>query len=123
MYYKTYKGAEMKKIAGILLLAFSTQVFADQCAYITKEQAKRALRIAVEAEKVELFCEPCGETVPTLVPVVSSIGIRDVNYKGFWELQVNGKGVDLAYTFVDGLNLSKLAKCGSSKVSFSIKEY
>lgn len=110
----------MKSLLAGLVLLVSTTAFADQCAYISKTQAQRALKIALEAKSIATLCEPCGETAAKVLET-KSIGIHDVNYNGYWELQVNGKGMDLAYTFVNGLNLSKLAGCESQGVSSSIR--
>lgn len=110
----------MKKIVLIALASMmSLSVMADQCAYITKEQAKEALKIAIDANKVESLCEPCGETQAKELEV-KSIGISDVDYEGYWELQINGSGVDLAYTYVNGMNLAKLSACEATGVSETI---
>lgn len=93
---------------------------ADQCAYITKAQAEKALKAVLETTKVQTLCEPCGESKPQTL-AVKSIGIRDVNYQGYWELFANDKGLDLAYTYVNGLNLAKFAGCSANGVSLSIQ--
>ncbi len=112
----------MKVIISLVVLSFSFSVFADQCAYISKSQAKKALGMALKGRVIESLCEPCGQTEPEYIDV-KSIGIRDVNYDSFWELQVNGEGVDLAYTYIDGQNLSKLSDCPSQGVSPNLNKY
>lgn len=110
----------MKKIIMTIVLAMSATSFADQCAYITKSQAQKALKIVLEAEEISTLCEPCGEKYAESLNI-KSVGISDVNYNGLWHLLANGEELDLAYTFVNGLNLSKLVGCESSRVSSSIR--
>lgn len=114
-------GELMKQLLIILTMVLSTSAFADQCAYVSKAEAQKALTIVLDAEELQSFCEPCGELRATTT-VVKSIGISDVNYDNYWELQVNGVGVDLAYTYVNGVNLSKLVGCYSDGVSTSIRK-
>lgn len=106
-------------IAG--LLSLSSVAMADQCQYVTKDQAQKALKIALETSKVESLCEPCGEARPQKVDV-KSIGIQDVNSQGYWGLMINNQNVDLAYTYVNGLNLAKLAGCEAQDVSLSLQK-
>ncbi len=86
----------------VLLLSLSN-VMADQAAYITLEQSKEAVQLLEGTQQVRFFCAPCGETKSELVEVFS---IENVNtgYENYWEVQVNNKGIDLAYTYyhVDG---------------------
>lgn len=110
----------MKSLLTGLILVLSITAYADQCAYISKTQAQSALKVALEAKSIATLCEPCGETAAKVLET-KSIGIHNVDENGYWELQINGKGMDLAYTFVNGLNLSKLAGCESQGVSSSIR--
>lgn len=108
----------MKKIV-LLISAFSIfSAFADQCQLISKSEAKKALNLVVGSEKVELLCELCGEEAPKSVSV-QSIGIEKSGFGETWELKVNGKSADLAYTYVNGHNLAQIVGCevfGASSV-------
>jgi MYXO-CTERM domain-containing protein len=98
---------------------------ADQCAWISKQHAEDALALIDVGSPIVFFCEPCGETRPAEVQVTRAQTAR-VN-DGYWEVSVNGQGIDLAYTFVpngDGkwVNLSKMVDCPSSGVSCMLDE-
>jgi hypothetical protein len=111
------------KYTGLVLsvFAFAAQASADQCAYVTRDMAAQALRIVMDAGSVQTYCEPCGDRGATYVDV-KAVGMADVNYQGYWEMQINGRGVDLAYTFVNGMNLAAIVSCPTQGVSRSILE-
>jgi hypothetical protein len=72
--------------------------FADQAAWVTREEAVRALRILAEYESIKHFCAPCGDTKVTTEPI-RNIGMYRIKDEDYWEIKVNGKGVDLAYVY------------------------
>lgn len=105
-----------------LLITFPLAAFADQCAYITQEQAIDAVsRLSLEQD-IYFLCEPCGDTLPKVVEI-SDLSIGTVDYEDFWQVDVNGKGIDLAYTFIDSgiennlINLAAIANCSADLVS------
>ncbi|MGB1010591.1 MAG: hypothetical protein ACPGVP_12800 [Thiolinea sp.] len=111
-------------VAGLLLTATAAQ--ADQCQLIPVEQAAKALNHLKPASEFVNFCEPCGNKDFYTQPVqkVKSMQVSQDEVSGvtYWEISLNGKGIDLAYTFLrtaDGsyLNMSKLADCPSQSVS------
>ncbi len=110
----------MKLVLLLGIVSFSSVSMADQCAYVTKAQAKAALKMVLETTTLQTLCEPCGETAAKKV-TYKDVGVRDVKYQGYWELQVDGAGLDLAYTYVNGLNLAQLVGCPATRVSPSIK--
>lgn len=111
----------MKKIIlASLLTIFGTSAMADQCAFVTKPQAKKAIKLLLDAQSVQLLCEPCGDTKSQTVKI-ESVGIRKVD-KNLNEVMVNGAGIDLAYTFVYGFNLAQMAGCTTEDVSSSISK-
>jgi hypothetical protein len=95
---------------------------ADQCAYITKEQASKALSRLDLSQTIYFLCEPCGEIKPTLT-TIKSLTMETVGYQEYWQVKVNGKGIDLAYTFVEAgidnklLNLAAIANCNATGIS------
>jgi hypothetical protein len=101
---------------------------ADQCAWISAEQADRALKLLKQGTPYLLYCEPCGEKQPTHVGTVQTAEARVAGDAGqYKEVLVDGKEVDLAYTFVkvktadkEYQNLAKLAGCGCTGVSKSV---
>lgn len=111
----------MKKLMLVIgLLSISSVSMADQCSYVAKAQAKLALKMVLETTTLQTLCEPCGETIAKKV-AYKDVGVRDVNYQGYWQLHADGKGLDLAYTYVNGLNLAQLVGCTATGVSASLK--
>lgn len=112
----------MKKLAIIVLLALSAHAMADQCQIMSKAAAKRAeLLVKNNSEIVEL-CQPCGEKVrDAKVKVVRSSKLEGT------ELIINGKGADMAYTYIKVapnmyVNVAKVVGCPASDVSDSISK-
>lgn len=108
----------------ISLALLADTAHADQCAWIDKATAQKAQAIVLKASKFIEFCEPCNEVAPGTPQIAQSVEVTDAdsNYK---ELTINGKGVDLAYTFVKTdaghyRNLAALAGCPAEDVSPSL---
>ncbi len=110
-------------VATSLLLARAAH--ADQCAWNEDAHATKAKTILAKHPKVIEFCEPCGEKAPGEPYIASTVTI-DSPAAGYKEVSINGKPIDLAYTFVQVSstkykNLAKLAGCPASGVSASLK--
>ncbi len=117
-------------MAGVMALALSPlAVWADQCAYVSKVQANDAAHYLPVGGRFVPFCEPCGaKRFPVKHPQLAKTSVAHllpVSETGldqdYWELQVNGDGVDLAYIYVrqtDGsfINLAHLAGCPTTGV-------
>jgi uncharacterized protein (TIGR03382 family) len=75
---------------------------ADQCAWVSKAEAisgARALGATFGASMLE-YCEPCGDTDPTS-RIVKSVSFSWADEaRTFFEVKVNGEGIDMAYTYV-----------------------
>ncbi|MEA5535127.1 hypothetical protein [Crocosphaera sp. XPORK-15E] len=103
-------------------LLISHSAYADQCSYVEKEQALKAVSFLSLNQQIYLFCEPCGEKVPRSV-TIESVAAGTVGYQDFWQVSINGKGVDLAYTYVPSsleqkpINLAALSGCSAGDVS------
>ncbi len=95
---------------------------ADQCSYITKEQAIRAVSRLELNQTIYKLCEPCGEKNPQPMRI-ETLAIETVDYQDFWQVKVNNQGIDLAYVFIDSgvdgnfVNLAALSDCPATKVS------
>lgn len=95
---------------------------ADQCAWIEEKHAKAALAHLKEGSEWAELCEPCGETRAE-VHRVGRATAEPVDGGRYWEVQIDGRGVDLAYTYVhDGgdtgfTNLAKLVGCPATSVT------
>ncbi|MBW4665797.1 MAG: hypothetical protein KME01_16650 [Chroococcus sp. CMT-3BRIN-NPC107] len=109
-----------------LTLTLGSVVYADQCAYTSKQQAIAALSLLEEGQIIYELCEPCGDTVPKAVKI-NSVSAGTVGYESFWGVKVNNSNIDLAYTYIDDrnnknrkVNLANLASCPASDVSSTI---
>lgn len=84
----------------LLSISFVVPVFADQAAWVSRAEAARALEELASAESIKHFCAPCGDKA-VRTEMVESIGLFKVQGENYWEIRVNGKGVDLAYVYFE----------------------
>lgn len=101
----------MKKIILFALLtAFSKVSFADQLAYISKQQAEETVTYFEDKDikHVVLWCA-CCENDPKVKVTVSRIYYKYTGYEKYYEVHIVGKtsdgrsideGVDLAYVHI-----------------------
>ena len=81
---------------GVLLV--SSVVAADQAAWISKKDEDAGAALIVVGQELRGYCQPCGDSGYTARKVASvTVGQPDPKY---WEVRVNGQGVDLAYEYV-----------------------
>lgn len=98
---------------------------ADQCAWMTKDQAREATHFAEKGLKFVDLCEPCGDVLEKVsVSTIESASARQTADGVHEELMINGEAKDVAYVFVESVagsgefeNLASLAKCDTSDVS------
>lgn len=93
-----------------VLLVLAAPAHADQYAYVTVGQATRAMDAIATSPVVQSFCAPCDEARSRPIQVRSIEigriweGGSAVPYesggRSFWEVIVNGEGVDLAYLYI-----------------------
>ena len=94
----------MKKFCVLLAVFLSgALLYADQAAWITKEQAEKGAKLIKVSGVIRHYCAPCGETAYKSEKV-STVVVEEVesNFTGevYYEVRVNGTGVDLAYVYV-----------------------
>ncbi len=105
-----------------LTLGFGSEVLADQCEYITKEQSLTAIARLKVGQTIYQFCEPCGDKLPTPISI-KQLSAGTTGYEDYWEVKVNGSNIDLAYTFINAgianqrVNLAAVVGCPASNVS------
>ncbi|GAB4433391.1 MAG: hypothetical protein OHK0011_16400 [Turneriella sp.] len=75
-----------------------TAAHADQFAYVKPDTARKAVELLSVYDYLLELCEPCGDHKGEVI-VVTRVESADVNYEGLHEVQINGRGVDLAYIF------------------------
>ena len=90
-------------IAGLTTLS-AANAHADQCAYVSKKVADAGAKVIKAAQSTASFCQPCGDTLPGKRVKVETVEVRQVppmTKSGpiYFEVLVNGVGVDLAYTY------------------------
>jgi hypothetical protein len=122
-------------VAMLLFVLVGNTAFADQCEWVTKDQAERAASLfrAGPASFLE-YCEPCGDAAPTKASpkaiAVESNGRRAVDVRavddGYFSLFINGASVDLAYSFYkrglgDWKNVAKAVACEATGVSSTVR--
>lgn len=112
-------------------LIASPLAHADQCAVVSRNQGDVALiRLRQPQTWVLELCEPCGQQLgssarPYLVTHVARVPWEHAESADEFEVLVNGRGLDLAYTFVhvgggEFRNLAALAGCPAEGVSASV---
>ncbi len=94
----------MKKILFIfLIMACLNSLYADQAAWITKEQADRGAALIRSSSEIRHFCAPCNDNFYR-VEKVSSVSAMKAGGSSasdsYFEVVVNGNGVDLAYVYI-----------------------
>jgi hypothetical protein len=89
----------MKALLFTVATLFSITAMADQCAYISQGEAERAALLLQKGSVVAEYCELCGDTTAT-VSTVKSVSVAKVANGQYSEVSVNGKGVDLAYLYL-----------------------
>ena len=82
------------------LLWVCPSAWADQCAYISKKLAIAAVSQLSLEDDIYLYCEPCEDKSPKPVKI-TSLAAKTTGYKNYWQVEVNQKGIDLAYTFIE----------------------
>lgn len=121
----------MKAILFTVATLFSINAMADQCQAISRAEAERAALLIQKNSVITDYCEPCENGIKDR-QVVKSVKVQDRVLFGnqvFSEVIVNGKAIDLAYTFIEvapnkSVNVAKVIGCETldhSTVSSSIK--
>ena len=87
----------------VLLPALSAR--ADQCMLIPKQQALAAMTRLEPGDKIYSLCELCGEKQPKAIRIKTIELVNDPRTK-LWEIKINDRGIDLAYTYVRSKDLN-----------------
>lgn len=90
-------------LTAFLLAAFLTTtaitVFADQAAWITKAQAEKAAAFLKKHKEIRHYCAPCDDKGDRVEEIVNVEAVKIEGQENYWEVQVNGQGIDLAYVY------------------------
>jgi hypothetical protein len=98
----------MKKIVLLFFfLGIFSSTFADQLAYISKEDAEKAVEFIRKQKSIILFCGCCDNDKPIMIKPVN-VYAKYTNFENFYEVVVEYKNkeglistteLDLAYTW------------------------
>ena len=97
----------MKKYLFVLCVLFASYSYADQLAYISKNDAEKAVEVISKLKKVYLFCGCCEMEKPIRAKLVK-VYARYTGYEDYYEVvidYINDKGktvteaLDLAYVW------------------------
>lgn len=110
-----------------ILAAMSVAVFADQAAYVTRAEAERALSKMKDVKQIKHYCAPCDDK-SVRTEDVNTIEIAPTEDGKYWEVKVNGEGIDLAYVYYQAKkgkwkNAAKEAKIEVSDVPDELPNY
>lgn len=89
---------KIKFLSAIALAVFAVNALADQAAYITRSEAEKAVAFLEDKNQIRHYCAPCDDKGDRLEDIVDVKAVK-VDYQNYWEVQVNGKGIDLAYVY------------------------
>ncbi len=113
------------KLLIIIILLLSTQsIFADQLAWITKEQASSAIEIIDQQKEILLFCGCCDNT-PKIYLKPKKSRIQYTGTDNYFEVILNAtdangqeqeQALDLAYVFI---NIDGKANCLGKEMSLT----
>lgn len=116
----------IKKILLLMTVLLSTvpgPTRADQHAWLSPQTAERVSQLIMPGMSLRFFCQPCGDKTWT-EQEVKHIVLRSGSDHS--EVVINGKGIDLAYTYIlsDGqwTNLAMLLDLETSGVSQTLND-
>lgn len=91
----------MKKliISLFILTLFTVNALADQAAYITQAQAQKAAAFLKDKKHIRHYCNPCDDKGDRVEEISTVEAVAVTDSKPYWEVLVNGKGIDLAYVY------------------------
>jgi hypothetical protein len=103
---------------------YALALVADQCAWVTQAIAEKAAARLKKGEVLQEICRPCGEKKAK--PLwIDNTKVAKTSDPKLYEVQVNGRGLDLAYVFVkdkgDWVNLGLSVQCGVGVTATKLK--
>ena len=110
---------------GLGLLFPVAAAHADQCQLIPKQQALAAMNRLEPGQRIYSLCELCGERLPQPI-VIKTIELKHDLDSKLWEIKINDRGIDLAYIYVNAIDLNNdrdkpdRNRSSSSQINLSI---
>lgn len=104
----------MKKIFAFFVVGLLPwMAVADQCAYVSQEIADNAMKILQKTDNYIDFCALCEDSFPIKIDI-KSVEYKKVKDHDLYELYINDKPIDLAYTYIQDINLGVKLKCSET---------
>lgn len=102
-------------LSAFVLLSLPGIALADQCAYVTQQQAQLAANLLTINPNYVSYCEPCKDASKKAIHVTAALA-KPVGYEDYWGLYADGENVDLAYAYINigeakAVSLAKLTGC------------
>lgn len=107
----------MKKLFMAIMIWAPIQALADQCEVLTPAQAQTAIQLLMSAKRIQLLCQPCGESMATDLTYQTLALTRFSQTDNLWTIKLDKENIDLAYTYVDGKNLALQSACPAVDVT------
>lgn len=85
-------------LLSVILAISAVAAYADQAAYITKEQAEKAAVFLTGKMQIRHYCAPCDDK-DDRVEDIKTVVAAPAGYQDYWEVKVNGEAIDLAYVY------------------------
>jgi len=100
-----YQRSLVMKKTGLfaIIILSAVSLFADQAAWITKEQAEKGAKLIKTSGEIRHYCAPCGDNFYRAEKVKTSVAVKagmSDSKSQYYEVKVNGVEVDLAYVYV-----------------------
>lgn len=81
-----------------LVLILAAVAYADQAAYISRAEAEKAAAFLKDKKEIRHYCAPCDDKGDR-VEEITNVEAAPAGYQQYWEVKVNGEGIDLAYVY------------------------
>lgn len=91
----------LKKLFAVFCIgiALAVSAFADQAAYVTQKEAEKTAAFLKDKTEIRHYCAPCDDKGDKTEAVSKIEAVVADASKGYWEVKVNGEGIDLAYVY------------------------
>ncbi len=124
----------LPSIVTVILSLLSPEIArADQCVWVSKQQALAAMARLEPGQTIYSLCEPCGEKKPQSI-VIKTIALNNIpeSRPPAWKIKINDREIDFAYTYLMRrdknqqskanflVNLSMIANCPANDISPTI---
>ncbi len=86
-------------VAAAVLVLVPALSSADQAAWISKKDAEAAAAKITPGDEVREYCKPCGDKGYRVIKV-TKVEVAHTGEGSYYEVRLNGKGIDLAYTYI-----------------------